>query len=98
MNKKYSHNQVNPNFIIQPTDRMEMSTPDDLFGQLEAEQHNFCRWVGELYLELHNGTYTTQAAMKRLCREAEFRLRDAEFLLSVGVGQLGSAADQLLSE
>lgn len=86
---------------LQDTDgcpKMEMSTPDDLFGQLEAEQHNFCRWVGELYLELHNGTYTTQAAMKRLCREAEFRLRDAEFLLSVGVGQLGSAADQLLSE
>lgn len=75
-----------------------MKTPDDLFGQLETEQHNFCRWVGELYLELHNGTYTTQAAMKRLCREAEFRLRDAEFLLSVGVGQLGSAADQLLTE
>ncbi|XP_042883605.1 alpha-mannosidase 2C1-like [Penaeus japonicus] len=86
---------------LQDTDgcpKMEMKTPDDLFGQLETEQHNFCRWVGELYLELHNGTYTTQAAMKRLCREAEFRLRDAEFLLSVGVGQLGSAADQLLTE
>ncbi|XP_018024939.1 alpha-mannosidase 2C1-like [Hyalella azteca] len=61
--------------------RMQMTTPDALFSALEKEQHNFAVWRGELYLELHNGTYTSQAAMKRLCREAEFALRDAEFLL-----------------
>ena len=36
-------------------------------------------WVGELYLELHRGTYTTQAKNKRGNRKSEFLLRDAEF-------------------
>ncbi len=37
-------------------------------------------WNGELYFELHRGTYTTQAREKRLNRQNEFRLHDAEFL------------------
>ncbi len=36
-------------------------------------------WSGELYLELHRGTYTTQARTKRGNRKSEFLLRDAEF-------------------
>lgn len=30
-----------------------------------------CHWKGELFLELHNGTYTTQAQIKKRNREAE---------------------------
>ncbi len=37
------------------------------------------RWVGELYLELHRGTLTSIAAIKRGNRKCEFALRDAEF-------------------
>jgi len=37
-------------------------------------------WDGELYLEYHRGTYTTQARNKRANRKAEFLLHDAEFL------------------
>jgi alpha-mannosidase len=37
-------------------------------------------WRGELYLELHRGTYTTQARTKRNNRRLEFALRSAEFL------------------
>ena len=37
-------------------------------------------WDGELYLEYHRGTYTTQARVKRANRKAEFALHDAEFL------------------
>ncbi|BCL78277.1 alpha-mannosidase [Ktedonobacteria bacterium brp13] len=37
-------------------------------------------WNGELYLELHRGTYTTQARNKRSNRKSEFLLHDAEFL------------------
>lgn len=37
-------------------------------------------WNGELYLEYHRGTYTTQARVKRANRKAEFALHDAEFL------------------
>ena len=36
-------------------------------------------WVGELYLELHRGTYTTQARNKRGNRKGEGHLYDAEF-------------------
>jgi len=44
------------------------------------------KWVGELYLELHRGTYTTQAYMKKLNRKTELALRDIE-ILSVMLNQ-----------
>ena len=37
-------------------------------------------WAGELYLELHRGTLTTQAKMKRNNRQLELALREVEFL------------------
>lgn len=40
-------------------------------------------WAGELYLEMHRGTYTTQAKNKKYNREAEFLYRDAELLGSI---------------
>ena len=38
------------------------------------------RWVGELYLEYHRGTYTSQAATKRGNRKSELALGAAEAL------------------
>src|SRR5690606_30247646 len=40
-------------------------------------------WDGELYLEYHRGTYTTQAALKRDNRRNEVRLHDAEWAASL---------------
>lgn len=37
-------------------------------------------WDGELYLEFHRGTYTSQAFMKRTNRKLEQEYREAEFL------------------
>jgi alpha-mannosidase len=37
-------------------------------------------WVGELYLEYHRGTYTSQAHIKQANRTAELRYREAEWL------------------
>lgn len=37
-------------------------------------------WVGELYLEYHRGTYTTQANIKAFNREAEVLMHDIELL------------------
>lgn len=37
-------------------------------------------WNGELYLEYHRGTYTSQSRNKRANRKSEFLLHDAEFL------------------
>lgn len=44
-------------------------------------------WDGELYLEFHRGTYTSQAYNKRMNRKMENALRDAE-MLSVLAGEL----------
>lgn len=35
-------------------------------------------WTGELYLELHRGTYTTQARIKKFMRKMEILLRETE--------------------
>ena len=45
----------------------------------EADARDLPLWSGELYLELHRGTYTTQAAAKRANRRCERLLHDAEF-------------------
>lgn len=50
----------------------------DFFHQLEKRSEDLPVWVGELYLEYHRGTYTTQARNKRANRKSELLLRDAE--------------------
>lgn len=40
-------------------------------------------WEGELYLELHNGTYTTMAENKKYNRNMEILFRDLEILSSI---------------
>lgn len=41
-------------------------------------------WDGELYLEFHRGTYTSQAYNKKMNRRLEFLLRDVELLSVLG--------------
>uniref|UniRef100_A0A8C3DIV2 alpha-mannosidase n=1 Tax=Corvus moneduloides TaxID=1196302 RepID=A0A8C3DIV2_CORMO len=67
--------------------RVQMSTPDQLFSVLEKESSQLCTWVGELFLELHNGTYTTQAQIKKGNRECERILHDVEVLSTLAVAQ-----------
>lgn len=50
----------------------------DFFKQLVKRSEDLPSWVGELYLEYHRGTYTTQSRNKRANRKSEFLLRDAE--------------------
>jgi alpha-mannosidase len=52
----------------------------DFFRDAKARSRDLSTWVGELYLELHRGTYTSQAATKKANRTSEFLLRDAEIL------------------
>lgn len=52
----------------------------EFFREAKAQSKDLMTWVGELYLEIHRGTYTSQAANKRGNRFAEFLLRDAELL------------------
>ena len=52
----------------------------DFFRDAKTRSKDLMTWTGELYLELHRGTYTSQAANKKANRESEFLLRDAEML------------------
>ncbi len=56
------------------------------FAEAEAEIKDPAVWAGELYLEYHRGTYTTQAATKLGNRRAEFGLRDSELWASLAQG------------
>jgi alpha-mannosidase len=61
--------------------RLRMARVDEFFASLPED--GLPRWAGELYLELHRGTLTTQAKIKKLNREAEHRLLEAEAFAAV---------------
>ena len=52
-------------------------------------------WDGELYLELHRGTYTTHARLKAANRKAERELREIEILASSPESGGGDEVDSL---
>lgn len=59
---------------------------DDFFDRLEKRVSTgleLVTWYGELYFELHRGTYTTQANNKRNNRKSELLLRDIELLATM---------------
>lgn len=60
-----------------PTTRV--STGEGYFDAVAAAAPELPTWEGELYLETHRGTYTTQSRAKRANRKSELLLRDAEF-------------------
>ncbi|MDR1146621.1 MAG: alpha-mannosidase [Verrucomicrobiales bacterium] len=60
------------------------------FPQALRDAQDLPVWIGELYFELHRGTYTTQARNKRGNRQGEFALREAEWFDALAV-TLGGA-------
>ena len=52
----------------------------DFFDRLSLKQPHLKKWHGELYLEKHQGTYTSQGRSKRYNRKLEIRLRELEFV------------------
>ncbi|XP_053320714.1 alpha-mannosidase 2C1 [Spea bombifrons] len=72
--------------------RVKLSTPDTFFSAVETDTSQLCTWVGELFLELHNGTYTTQAQIKKENRRCEQLLHDVEILGSIALAQNKSFA------
>jgi alpha-mannosidase len=68
---------------LEGTPRVEFGRADDFFTRLEKRKDELASWSGELYLELHRGTLTTQAKVKRYNRLLEQRLRQVEFLYSL---------------
>ncbi|MEU8626133.1 glycoside hydrolase family 38 C-terminal domain-containing protein [Streptomyces sp. NPDC048669] len=66
-------------------------TPTDFFTKAEAEYPNAPVWVGELYLELHRATLTSQAKTKQGNRRSEHLLREAELWAATAAVRTGSA-------
>ncbi len=61
--------------------RVRFAQAEQFFDTLRAvPEQQLPRWRGELYLEMHRGTYTTQAQMKRVNRRLEHLLHDVELL------------------
>ncbi|KAI8597961.1 glycosyl hydrolases family 38 N-terminal domain-containing protein, partial [Dissophora ornata] len=58
--------------------RCEMGGADGFFKSVEKEAKGLQEWKGELYFELHRGTYTSHGAIKKYNRKLEFVLRDIE--------------------
>ncbi|MEH7381428.1 alpha-mannosidase [Bacillus sp. JJ1533] len=62
--------------------QVEMQKAEDYFEKLRStvEDKKLPVWDGELYLEYHRGTYTSQAALKRGNRKAEIAFHNAEWM------------------
>lgn len=76
---------------------------DEYFEQLKEQIADTDRyvhtWDGELYLELHRGTYTSQAYNKRANRKLELLYREAEWMSVLGSllsGVKGDASSQAI--
>ncbi len=66
--------------------KYEMKKSRDFFEQLDERVKSNPRlpkWVGELYLEYHRGTYTSVGKNKWFNRKSEFLLRDVELFAQV---------------
>ncbi|AWB43090.1 alpha-mannosidase [Paenibacillus sp. CAA11] len=62
--------------VGQPASRY--STAEQFFDSIGVDRPDLPKWHGDLYLELHRGTYTTHARNKRNNRKAEILYREAE--------------------
>lgn len=84
---------------------LETSTAGAFFRDLKETVKNTDRfvhtWDGELYLEYHRGTYTSQGYNKRMNRKMELLYRTAEWLTAMGgvrEGRLELAEQEKLTE
>ncbi len=66
------------------------STPQRFFTTAEAEYPDPEVWAGELYLEFHRGTYTSQLPTKQGNRRSEHLLREAELWATPAAVRVGA--------
>ena len=71
--------------------RSVQRSPEEFFARLEADMKELTVQVGELYLECHRGTYTTQGKNKLNNRRSEDLLHDVEFLAAIAPGRYPTA-------
>ncbi|WLA50890.1 hypothetical protein QIH80_12360 [Bradyrhizobium elkanii] len=68
---------------LQGLPRIQIRSVDEFFDRLAISAPDLVTIEGELYLEYHRGTYTTQAETKRLNRACEAGLQALEFVTTV---------------
>jgi alpha-mannosidase len=76
---------VSDNAGLLPRVKMGESV-EDFFDRLEKKAQSgtdYVTWYGELYFELHRGTYTTQSNNKRNNRTSERLMHDIEYLATL---------------
>ncbi|HHV44529.1 MAG TPA: alpha-mannosidase [Firmicutes bacterium] len=78
--------------------KARFGTISDLMTRLADNQEAYPLWRGELYLELHRGTLTSQAWTKRNNRKLEFLLRETEILASAAYLLTGQYPSHELTE
>ncbi|KAJ1736353.1 Glycoside hydrolase, 38 vacuolar alpha mannosidase [Coemansia sp. Benny D160-2] len=70
--------------------RIKHEDPSKFYSHVEKTSKGLVSWKGELYLEFHRGTYTSQAKTKKFNRQCELLLRDVEMLSALAkVGAFG---------
>ncbi|MEU6017048.1 glycoside hydrolase family 38 C-terminal domain-containing protein [Streptomyces sp. NPDC047515] len=74
---------------LEGSPRVTIERPADFFAAAEAEYDRPPVWLGELYLELHRGTYTSQARTKQGNRRSEHLLREAELWAATAAVRTG---------
>ncbi|MGF6823898.1 alpha-mannosidase [Microbacterium sp. ZKA21] len=74
---------------LEGSPRVVHSTPRAFFEAAQAEYPRPEVWSGELYLEFHRGTYTSQLATKQGNRRSEHLLREAELWAATATVRLG---------
>ena len=71
---------------------VELGHAADFFERASAEAKDLATVSGELYFELHRGTYTSQSETKLRNRRTELRLRQAEMWSAAAAGEYPAAA------
>ena len=67
--------------------KVKMSSSEKFFDELKKETSKYPEYKGELYLEKHQGTYTTQSRVKKNNRQCEALLHFAEWICTMAYMQ-----------
>ncbi|KAJ2963578.1 hypothetical protein NQZ79_g1347 [Umbelopsis isabellina] len=65
--------------------KVKMGGATEFYEGIEKSGAELSSWKGELYFELHRGTYTSHAITKRYNRSCEFLLRELEIFATLSM-------------
>lgn len=75
---------------LEGSPKVEFGSSQEFFERAREEYPDAPVWNGELYLELHRGTFSAQPGTKQGNRRSEHLLHEAEFLASLAAIRTGA--------